>query len=244
MPELSILLAPFLFETDEEADFVMDTFLFDPYAELLADRGLTLVKWEDGGWHNIYARKPLTVPHDLHSYRLRSSATGATRLFLSALGADVVVLDFGDIVSALETGLVDGGVTTSVMYRVTGLYEDAPHYTLTRHAFSPGALLANKAWFESTPVDIRDVIVQAHGTPDQGRRMVRAELEESEAFVRTAGSTIHELSVTQRQLWSDAATPVTKQLVASVGGHAERLYNLALEGKHLYAQHAVQQAPR
>ena len=146
VPELSILSAPFLFESNEEADFVMDDSLFEPYADLLADRGLTLIKWEDGGWHNIYARHPLTTPDDFRNYRLRSSATDATRLFLSAFGADVVVLDFGDIVAALETGLVDGGVTTSVIYRVAGLFEEAPHYTLTRHAFSPGALIANKAW--------------------------------------------------------------------------------------------------
>ncbi len=236
VPELSILSAPFLFESNAEADFVMDEVLFEPYAELLAARGLTLVKWEDGGWHNIYARKPLTTPGDLESYRLRSSATDATRLFLSTFGADVVVLDFGDIVSSLETGLVDGGVTTSVMYRVAGLYEDAPHFTLSRHAFAPGALVANTMWAEETPRDIFETIITAHGTSDGGRRMVRAELEESEAFVRSAGAFMHELTNEKRRLWSDAVGPVTKQLITAIGGEAQRIYDLALDGKRLFAE--------
>lgn len=235
VPELSILAAPFLFESDAEADFVMDEYLFEPYADLLAQRGLTLLKWEDGGWHNIYARKALRHPADLTDYRLRSSATDATRLFLTEVGADVAVLDFGDMVAALETGLVDGGVTTSVMYKVAGLYEDARHFTLTRHAFSPGALLANKAWADSTPPDILNAIMAAHGPTAESRRIVREELKESEAHVRAAGVSVHELTEDERQAWTRAAEPVHAQLLNSIGGEAKRLYTLTLQGKRAFA---------
>jgi len=233
-PELSVLSAPFLFDSNEQADFVMDEILFQPYAALLADKGLTLIKWEDGGWHNVYARRPLITPQDFKAYRLRSSATEATRMFLSALGADVVVLDFGDIVSALETGLVDGGVTTSTMYRVTGLYEEAPHYTLTRHAFSPGALLANKGWFEDLPGDVRDVILHAHGTADGGRHSVREEIEYSETLVRDAGTHMYELSPEERQRWAALTVPVTKRLIALIGRDAELLFAMAQNGKQRF----------
>lgn len=235
VPELSLLATPFLFESDAEADFVMDTYLFEPYAELLAQRGLTLLKWEDGGWHNIYARKALRRPDDLTDYRLRSSATEATRLFLSEVGADVAVLDFGDMVAALETGLVDGGVTTSVMYRIAGLYEDAPHFTLTRHAFSPGALLANKAWTDATPADVLAAIVAAQGSVAESRRVVRAELRESEDFVRNAGVTVHDLTDAERRTWTQAAEPVHAKLIESIGGEAERFYGLIQNGKRAYA---------
>ncbi len=234
VPELSLLVAPFLFESEAEADFVMDQYLFAPYADLLAKRGLTLAKWEDGGWHQLYARKPLRSPADLASYRLRSSATEATRLFLSEVDADVVVLDFGDIVAALETGLVDGGVTTSVMYRVAGLYEEAPHFTLTRHAFAPGALLANKAWADVTPPDVLKAVLAAQGTMADNRRLVRAEAEESEAALRAAGITIHELTDNERRAWVAAAAPVHRKLIDDIGGEAERMYAIAQEGKRAF----------
>ena len=235
VPELSLLVAPFLFESEDEADFVMDRYLFAPYAELLAARGLILAKWEDGGWHQLYARKPLRAPADLASYRLRSSATEATRLFLSEVDADVVVLDFGDIVAALDTGLVDGGVTTSVMYRVAGLYEEAPHFTLTRHAFAPGALLANKAWADATPPDVVEAVLAAQGTMADNRRLVRAEAVESEESLRAAGITIHELTDDERQAWVAAAEPVHRKLIDSIGGDAERMYAIAQEGKRAFA---------
>ena len=60
---LWILSVSFLFESNDEADFVMDEIVFAPDAGLLAGRGFTLVKWEDGGRHNIYARQPLKAPH-------------------------------------------------------------------------------------------------------------------------------------------------------------------------------------
>ncbi len=236
VPELSLLAAPFLFESTAEADFVMDEVVFHAYAGLLADKGLSLVKWEDGGWHQLYARTPLVWPRDLRTYRLRSSATDATRLFLSALGADVVVLDFGDIVSALETGLVDGGVTTSVMYRATGLYEDAPHFTLTRHAFAPGAMLANAAWRAQTPPEVYRQIVAALGSTAEGRAAVRQEIAESEAYVGDLGAQIHHLTADQRRAWSAAAAPVHRALVERIGGRAEEIYGLLLEGKAAFAR--------
>jgi len=236
VPELSLLVAPFLFESEAEADFIMDRYLFEPYADLLAARGITLMKWEDGGWHQMYGRKPLRLPTDLTNYRLRSSATEATRLFLADAGADVVVLDFGDIVAALDTGLVDGGVTTSVMYRVAGLYEEAPHFTLSRHAFAPGALLANKAWADETPRDVLAAVSTAQGTMADNRRLVRAEAEESIAALRAAGVTMHELTPEERRAWTDVATPVQRKLIESIGGDAERIYGIMLEGKRAFAE--------
>lgn len=234
VPELSILAAPFLFDSDAEADFVMDHYLFEPYAALLADRGLTLMKWEEGGWHNLYGRKPLTLPSDLADYRLRSSATEATRLFLAEAQADVVVLDFGDMVAALDTGLVDGGVTTSVMYRVAGLYESAPHFTLTRHAFATGALLANKAWADNTPPQILAAILSAQGAVDDNRKLVRQEALESLVLLKDAGITLHELTDQERQAWRNLATPVQRKLIADIGGQAEWFFALALEGKQAF----------
>jgi TRAP-type transport system periplasmic protein len=236
VPELSLLTAPFLFESEAEADFIMDRYLFAPYAALLAEKGLTLAKWEDGGWHQLYARKPLPTPTDLINYRLRSSATEATRLFLAEAGADVVVLDFGDMVAAQQTGLVDGGVTTSVMYRVAGLYEDAPHFTLTRHAFAPGALLANKAWADAMPPEILDAVLAAQGTVADNRRLVRREAEESEDQLRAAGAILHELTEEERRAWITVAAPVQRKLREDIGGEAERFYELVLEGKRAFAR--------
>ena len=235
VPELSLLIAPFLFESEREADFVMDRYLFKPYAKLLATRGITLMKWEDGGWHQMYGRKPLRLPTDLTNYRLRSSATEATRLFLADAGADVIVLDFGDIVAALDTGLVDGGVTTSVMYRVAGLYEEAKHFTLSRHAFAPGALLANKAWADGVPPDMLAAVSAAQGTMADNRQLVRAEAEDSIASLRAAGVTMHELTPEERRAWTDVATPVHRKLIESIGGEAERIYDIILEGKRAFA---------
>lgn len=234
VPELSLLAAPFLFESEEEADFIMDRYLFEPYAALLADRGLTLMKWEDGGWHQMYGRKPLRLPNDLTNYRLRSSATEATRLFLADAGADVVVLDFGDIVAALDTGLVDGGVTTTVMYRITGLYEEAPHFTLSRHALAPGALLANKEWSDSIPPDVLASISAAQGTMADNRRLVRAEAEDSITSLRDAGVTLHELTLKERKAWTDMSKPVQRKLIENIGGEAERIYEFVLEGKRAF----------
>lgn len=242
VPELGLLAAPFLFESEAEADFVMDHFVFDAFADLLTAKGLTLVKWEEGGWHQLYARNALVWPQDAESYKLRSPATDATRLFLSAVDADVVVLDFGDIVTSMQTGLVDGGVTTPVMYRAAGLYESAPHLTATNHAFAPGAMLANSAWVETVPTHVYDQIVGALGTTDDGRQAVRAEAAESQAYVAARGAQIHRLSPNQVRAWTEAARPVHQALISQIGGRAAEVYSLIQDGKSAFAERATKSA--
>lgn len=236
VPELSLLAAPFLFDSEGQADFVMDRYVFDIYADLLAEKGLTLVKWEEGGWHQLYARTPMVWPEDARSYKLRSPATEATRLYLAALKADVVVLDFGDIVTSLQTGLVDGGITTSVMYKATGLYESAPHLMVTNHAFAPGAMLANTDWKKSVPVDTYTQIVRALGSTEEGRATVRAEIAESLAYVEDRGASIHYLSGDQVRAWAGIAQPVQRQLIDRIGGRAEEIYARIQDGKAAFSE--------
>ena len=50
------------------------------------------------------------------------------------VGADVIPLGFGEIVSSLQTGLIEAGENAVSLYARTGISDESPHFSLTKHA--------------------------------------------------------------------------------------------------------------
>ena len=121
IPELSLLMAPYLFESFAEADFVLDNHILAMVKTLFADKGLHFIQWIDSGWFNVFSRTPVRVPQDIKDMRMRAAGGPAARVFLQEAGADVAQLPFADLVPGLQTGLLSGGATNTAMYRTVAL---------------------------------------------------------------------------------------------------------------------------
>ena len=96
VPEMAMLYTPFLFDNYPEADFIMDNYLFEAYSDLLAERDITLVMWDEIGFNHVYGRQPILTPEDSQGVRFRTSSSESARLFAEAIGADAIPLGFTD----------------------------------------------------------------------------------------------------------------------------------------------------
>ena len=55
VPEFALLRSPYLFESDEELDFVLDHYLSAPLWKLAERENLQVLGWLDDGWMSLYA---------------------------------------------------------------------------------------------------------------------------------------------------------------------------------------------
>ncbi|HHQ14012.1 MAG TPA: TRAP transporter substrate-binding protein [Chromatiales bacterium] len=235
VPELSVLYAPYLFESTDEADFVYDHYLTDRFRELLAEHGLYLVTWYEIGFHSIYAREPLIVPADAAGRRFRVSSALSSRLFAEALHADVIPLGFGDIVPSLQTGLIDAGENSVSLYARTGIAAEAPHYTLTRHLFGVSVIVASKRWWDALDPKLRKIMADTFPSVDESRAASRAQ-ELRDLNDPALGIQVHELSEAQRELWKAAVKDVTPELIQRLGGHSAEILDLIQQGKRAWTE--------
>ena len=97
VPEMGLLMAPFLFDSFQEADFVMDYFLKDKIKTLFNEKGLHFIQWICSGWFNIFSTSPIKDPYQIKNIRMRASGGPASRIFLQQLGAQTVVMGPGYI---------------------------------------------------------------------------------------------------------------------------------------------------
>jgi len=238
VPELSLLYAPFLFDDAEQADYIYDTYLTDVYRDLLAEHNLHLVTWYEIGFHSVYATAPIIVPADARGKRFRVSSSLNARLFAEAIGADVIPLGYGEIVSSLQTGLVEAGENSVSLYARTGIADEAPHFSQTRHAFGVSVIVVDKKWWDALRAEDRSVLTDSFPRITESRRLSRAQ-DLDDLRDKSLGIIVHTLNEEQRNAWRTATAGVTERLIEQIGGRAREIHALIQQGKAEYEEKLV-----
>ena len=236
VPETAILYAPFLFDSEEQADFVYDHYLHGLFTALLAEQGLHLVSWSEIGFHHIYSVTPVLSPADMRGRRFRVSASEASRLFGEALGADVIPLGFGEIVPSLQTGLIESGENSLSLYVRTGTSGEASHLTLTAHCFGMSVIVADKAWWDGLADADRAIIAAAYPSIAETRRDTREEAARDLENAQSFGITPRWPNQAERDQWAAAVAHVPEELARAVGGQSRLVLKTIAEGKAAYTR--------
>ena len=236
VPEVSVLSLPYLFQSVEEIDFAVDCYLDGLFRDLFAEKGLEVLRWYDVGWVNLYGIEPYRTPQQAAKVRLRSPASPAARVFLQRVGADVIVLPFEEIIVGLDTGLIDGGVTTGIMYEAA-LRDKAPHFVMTRHSYDVGFLLANRRWYQGLSEEKRLLIERSFSTTTWIRKQTRLDNQARLAKLKQAGAVI-ELSGAELDEWRRAGSSGNADFVDDLGPKARQVYVSVLEAKRAFARGA------
>lgn len=233
VPELSLLYAPYLFNSAAEADYIYDHYLTDIFRNLLAEHNLYLVTWYEIGFHSVYAKEPLILPTDAIGRRFRVSNSLNARLFAESIGADVIPLGFGEIVSGLQTGLIEAGENSVSLYARTGISDEAPYFTMTRHAYGMSVILTRKDWWDQLAEDDRRILKESFPSVEESRSATRAQnildLEDPQLEIK-----MHELSAGQQKEWRQQSAAVTELLLTTIGGRTREIYGLILQGQTEY----------
>ncbi len=224
IPEAILLNTPFLFNSQEEAENILDNVLFELYEPLLLEKGLVFLSWDDIGFHQIYGVNPIIEPSDIKSIRFRVSTSLASKIIAESLDADIIPLPFTELISALETGLAVSGENAIILYARTGIAELAPNLTLTNHSFGVNFLFANKKWFNNlSPLD-QEIIRKNYPSKGVGRKMIKDEWRYDLINADTIGFNIHKLSYDQKMAWRKALQPAIKKIVSLSGPRGEEIY--------------------
>ena len=231
VPETSLLYAPYLFDSETEADFVYDNYLTDFFRTLLVEGGLHLVAFNEIGFHHVYSKQPVLMPDDARGRRFRISASPAARMFAEAVGADLIPLGFGEIVASLQTGLIEAGENSVALYARTGTADEAPHLTLTAHSFGMSLIVARHRWWRRLTDEQREILTSAFPSIQQTRKDVREEANGDLAAAKSMGFVVHELSAEEREAWKGVTQGTHQRLIEEIGGRSQEVYDLIQEGK-------------
>jgi TRAP-type mannitol/chloroaromatic compound transport system substrate-binding protein len=102
----------------------------DGYSQINAlynDHDMEFVGWWIPGPESLSSTKPIRNVDDFKNWKFRSPPGMATMVFKN-LGASPIVMDFNEIFTALESGIIDGADAANLTNNVgLGLYDIAEH---------------------------------------------------------------------------------------------------------------------
>ena len=120
---------------------------------------MQLIGWSIYGQESLSSSKPIAGFEDLKGWKFRSPPGMETEIF-QELGASPIVMDFTEIFTALETGIIDGADASGLANNVgLGLYDIVKHATYPGfHSMPSDHLACNKDVWDGLSESQRRII--------------------------------------------------------------------------------------
>lgn len=210
---------------------------YDAAQELYNAQGMQLIGWAIYGQESFASSKPLAGPEDLVGWKFRSPPGMETEIF-EKMGASPIVMDFTEIFTALETGIIDGADASGLANNVgLGLYDIVKHANYPGfHSMPSDHLACNQGVWEGLTEQQRRIMETAWQKLSFQIAMLNEKANtEAAAMLKEQGVTLYDWSaedkaafrVAAQAAWDDWATR-SPEAAALVESHKDYLRQLGL----------------
>ncbi|MGY0398869.1 MAG: TRAP transporter substrate-binding protein [Ostreibacterium sp.] len=164
-PRIGILNVPFAFDSNAATYEVFD----GPFARDLADdienelKEVRVLGFPDtGGFFSVTNSKhPVKTLADFKGLRIRTMTLPSHQKIMQLLGAEAYPLSWGEVYSALQTGVIDGQMNPIPTVTFAKFYEVQKYLTLTNHLFAPYTFMMNKKFYDGLTINEKKIISDA-----------------------------------------------------------------------------------
>ena len=130
---------------------VVDGPIGDEILAAMESQGMIGLAFYDSGARSFYTtKKPVKTVADLKGMKIRVQQSDLFVAMIEALGANATPMPFGEVYTALKTGIVDGAENNWPSYESTRHFEAAKYYDMTEHAMLPEVLVMSKRIWDTT----------------------------------------------------------------------------------------------
>jgi tripartite ATP-independent transporter DctP family solute receptor len=162
VPKLNAFQMPYLYRNEAHMWKVLKG---DIGKELLASLdpfGFIGLGWFESGARNFYnSKRAVKTPADLKGLKIRVQESDLMMSLVSAFGAIPTPMAYGEVYSALQTGVVDGAENNWPSYYSTSHYEVAKYITLDEHTRVPEIIIGSKISLGRLSMADQEMIRQA-----------------------------------------------------------------------------------
>jgi tripartite ATP-independent transporter DctP family solute receptor len=207
-----LLSIPFTFESRAHfwafanSDLAAE-FLNEPQTIGLPIRGIF---YGEEGFRHFFTVKKVAKMSDLKGMKLRVSNDPVMNGMVRGLGASPTVVSFGELYSALQTGVVDGAEQPIANYKANAFHEVAPNMILDGHTLGAiQVVITDTAWNKLSEKQ-RSAIMEA-GKLAQAYNAEISENAENEVLAALKAQGTNIVEVTNKAEWAEASKAVIEE---------------------------------
>ncbi|MFN3985128.1 MAG: TRAP transporter substrate-binding protein [Rhodocyclaceae bacterium] len=157
VPEVNVFNMPFVFRDEAHLHAVLDGEIGQEMLDKISDSSARMVAlaFTVAGSRNLYTKKPVRAPDDLKGQKIRVMGNPLFIDTMNAMGGNGISMGYGEVFSALQTGVIDGAENNEPSLFTSNHYTTGTkYYTQTRHLMIPEIIAMSKvAWNRLSPED-------------------------------------------------------------------------------------------
>lgn len=221
-PSFAVVELPYMYASKDIAFDVLHSADGDAMLARLEGQDLVGLGWMELGVRHVTNNvRPIITPEDLEGIKLRTMKVPAHVDTFTALGANPTPMNFGEVYSALQQGVIDGQENPIALIDSQRFYEVQQHVSLTGHVFAVYIPVISKPFMDSLSAEhqalVRESMVAATAYQQE---LVTSEEAAQLQKIRESGVNVVELTPAQRQVFADRTQAVREQYRDEVGAEA------------------------
>ncbi|MBK4215145.1 TRAP transporter substrate-binding protein [Paracoccus caeni] len=158
----------------------------------IENAGLVVMEkiWDNGFRQTTSSSKPIVTPADYEGFKIRVPVSPLWTSLFTAFGAAPASINFAEVYTALQTGIVDGQENPLAIMKVAKMWEVQKYLSMTNHMWDGFWLLGNRRAWQALPENHQEVVARHFNEGAMNQRKDVMELNaslrsdlESEGFV-------------------------------------------------------------
>ncbi|MEI8275041.1 MAG: TRAP transporter substrate-binding protein [Hyphomicrobiales bacterium] len=227
--ELNVFNLPFVFRDVNHMRRVIDGPIGDEMLKAINDNPKTQLiglAWMDGGARSFYNKvRDIKSVDDLKGLKIRMMGNPIFIDTMNALGGNGVGMGMDQVMSALQTGVVDGAENNPPSYDSFGHVPVAKHYSLTEHLIIPELLVFSRKSFEAMSKDDQALILKfGKETQLEQRKLWDERSKVAMDKIKAAG--VNVITIADKKPFQDAVKPVWDKYGAKHAALVKRIQDV------------------
>jgi TRAP-type C4-dicarboxylate transport system substrate-binding protein len=219
-PKLRILDAPFLFRNAAEVDHLYAT-LDEEFRKALSDNNYVLLGWAEVGFVYVFTSTPVRTPKDMNGVKMWMwEGDPVAEATFSAFGINPIPLSVVDVLTSLQTGLINGAYTSPLAAIALQWYTRVKYMMDLPLANASGAVVISRKAYEALPPDLREILSR-NGRTYMAKLTARSREENTASLATLKKNGIQAVSVSGDAAVKEYAEAGRKARLSLVG----RLYD-------------------
>jgi tripartite ATP-independent transporter DctP family solute receptor len=208
-PDVDVFNMPFVFRDIAHMRAVIDGPIGAELLEKVTNSPARLVAlgWMDGGARSLYTKKLVKTPADMKGIKVRMMGNPLFVDTMNAMGGNGISMAYGEVFSALQTGVIDGAENNPPSFFTSNHYTTGmKYYAQTNHLIIPELLVISKVTWDKLSADDKALMKKVAREAQMEQRVLwDKSVADYTAKLKTAGV---EFVPVDQKLFFDATAPV------------------------------------
>lgn len=216
---------PWLYPSMDVANKVADGPMGELAYKWLAEKGVVGLGIGVNGYRELTnSKRPVSSPDDLKGIKFRVAGSKLYLETFKLLGANALTMNFGEVFTALQQGVIDGQENPTAIIDSSRLYEVQKYLTLWHYSFDPLVLCINKKVFDSlSPADQQVIRAAAKEAVAYERALSAEEEKRLPEELKKKGMQVNTLTPAQIAAFRERVKPVYAMAQEYIGAENMKL---------------------